>query len=236
MELKIGESKTVKLSFWLKGVDITCEGNGISIARQNGTAVLNVSDNKCRKVYAAVLLGKIKDVNAFGVTVKVHSKSRWLLSVGSLRFVIDFAGKKAATNVLGLLILGSAEWGENVQIPWRADYLPLFGLPQPPEELDRNTAELFWKWFHGSEADIIRLLGGNKKESRAVFRQVNLWLCPVFPYIKGKQMDFDLRCKDDGNLFIVCHGGDERLKEDAEAFGKMIPEALAGQWKIVVTE
>ena len=236
MKLEIGESKIVKLPIWLKAGDVSCGENGVWIARQNGNAVLNISDKKCRKVFAAVLLGQIKDINQFGIHVKAHSGSKMLVSVGAIRILIDFGAKKAATNVLGLLILGSAEWGENVQIPWRADYLPLFGLPLPPEEMDRNTAEVFWKWFHGSETDIIRLLGGNKKESRAVFRQVNLWLCPVFPYLKGKQMDFDLRCKGEENLFILHCGGNERLMADAEEFGKMMPEPLKDQWKFVVTE
>lgn len=234
MELKIGESKTFKLPFWLKGVDITCEGKRLSLDRQGNFAVLRALSGK--KICAAVTLGLIKDVNQFGVTVKAHSKSKLLASVGSVRIVIDFAAKKAATNVLGLLILGSAEWGENVQIPWRGDFMPLFGLPQPPEELDRSTAEVFWKWFHGSETDIVRLLGGSKQESRAVFRQVNLWLCPVFPYLKGKQMDFDLRCRGEEKLFIFCHGGSERLAADGAEFGKMMPVALADQWKFVIKE
>lgn len=236
MELKIGESKTFKLPIWLKAVAVSCEENGVWIARQNGNAVLNFSDKKCRKVYAAVLLGTIRDVNQFGIQVTAYSKNKMLVSVGSIRILIDFAAKKAATNVLGLLVYGTAAWGENVQIPWRADFLPLFGLSQPADDLDRNTAEVFWKWFHGSETDILRLLGGSKQESRAVMRQVNLWLCPVFPRIRGKQMDFDLRVKGEEYLFIIRCGGSEELKHDAEEFAAMLPEALAKQWKVVVTE
>lgn len=236
MELKIGETKTAKLPIWLKAVEFRCEENGVWISRQNGNAVLNISDRKCRKIYAAVLLGTIKDVNRFGVQVTAYSKNKVLVSVGSIRIVADFAAKKVATNVLGLLVYGTAAWGENVQIPWRTEFMPLFGLPQPGEELDRNTAEVFWKWFHGSETDIVRLLGGTKLESRAVMRQVNLWLCPVFPRIKGKQMDFDLRCKGEEYLFIIRAGGNGALKQDAEEFAAMLPEALAKQWKVVVTE
>ena len=236
MVLKIGESKTVKLPFWLKGVDIFSEGYCLSLDRQGDFAVLQVWNGKRKELLAAVMLGQVKDVNEFGLTVKIHSQSRWLASVGSMRLVIDFGAKKAATNVLGQRILGSAKWGENAQIPWRTDFLPLFGLPQPSDEMDRNTAEVFWKWFHGSETDIIRLLGGTKQESRAVFRQMNLCLCPVFPRFKGKQMNFDLRCKEEGNLFIIHCGNDELLKADAEAFADMIPEPLKEQWKVIVTE
>lgn len=236
MKLQIGESKTTKLPFWLKGVDFKCENNSLSLDRQGDFAVLRVWSGNRKNVLAAVMLGRVQDVNQFGMTVKIHSQSRWLVSVGSMRLVIDYGAKKAATNVLGQVILGSAQWGENVQIPWRADFLPLFGLPQPPEELDRNTAEVFWKWFHGTETDIIRLLGGTKQESKAVFRQMNLWLCPVFPRFKGKQMNFDLRCKGEENLFIIRCGNDELLKADAEEFANMLPEPLKEQWKVIVTE
>lgn len=236
MKLQIGESKTIKLPFWLKGVDVSSEGNSISLDRQGDFAVVYVWRGKRKNILAAVTLGLVKDVNEFGLTVKIHSKSRWLLSVGSMRLVIDFGAQKAATNVLGQRILGSSAWGENVQIPWQADYMPLFGLPLPPNEMDRNTAEVFWKWFHGSETDIIRLLGGTKQESRAVFRQVNLCLCPVFPYLKNKWLNFDLRCKEEENLFILYHGGNEQLMADAAAFGEMMPEALAGSWKFVIAK
>lgn len=236
MKLNIGESATLKLPIWLKAVEASCEENGVWISRQNGNAVLNISDKKCRKVFAAVLLGQIKDVNQFGIQVTAHSKNKMLVSVGSIRILIDFAAKKAATNVLGLLVYGTAAWGENVQIPWRLEFLPLFGLPQPENTMDPSTAELFWKWFHGSETDIVRLLGGSKQESRAVMRQVNLWLCPVFPCVKGKQMDFDLRVKGEEYLFILRAGGNEQLKREAEAFAAMMPEALAKQWKFVITE
>lgn len=236
MELKIGESKTVKLPFWLKGVDIRCENNGLTLLRQGQIAVLNVTDRKFRETFAAVRLGYVSDLNQYGMTVKAQSRTRMIVSVGAVKIVVDYAAKKAAANVLGMVFYGSAQWGEQVQIPWQADFMPLFGLPQPSEELDRNTAEVFWKWFHGSEADIVRLLNGTGKESKMVFRQVNLWLVPVFPYIKSKWIDFDLRCKGEEKTFFIYHKGNERLKADAEEFAAMMPEGLAIGWKVVVTE
>lgn len=236
MELKIGESRTFKLPFILKAVDMTCEGNGLRLERRGNAAYLNVNNGNRRTVYAAISLGPIKELNAVGFTVKAHSKTRMLFSVGAVKFVIDYAAKKASTNLLGLRIAGSKEWGEHVQLPWRSEYLPLFGLPMPPEEMDRNTASLFWQWFHVNETDIIKMLNGGKKESKSILRQIDLWLCPVFPYVKSSRIDFDLRCKDEELTFIFYHGGDEKLKEDAARFAEMMPEALAKQWDFVIEE
>lgn len=236
MELKIGESKTFKLPFILKAMDMLCEGNGLRLERKGQNAILNVNNGSRRTVYASVPLGRIKDLNEVGFTVKAQSKTRMLFSVGAVKFVIDYAAKKVATNLMGLGIAGSKEWGDHVQIPWRGEFMPLFGLPLPPEEMDENTARLFWQWFHVNETDILRLLNGTKKESRSVLRQVDTWLCPVFPYVKSNQIDFDI-CSREGELaFTFRHGGNERLAADAEIFGQMMPEGLTKTWKFSVEE
>lgn len=236
MDLKIGESRTFKLPFILKAVDMLCEGNGLRLERKGQNAVLNVNNGSRRTVYAAVPLGRIKDLNEVGFTVKAQSKTKMLFSIGAVKFVIDYAAKKVSTNLVGLLIYGSKEWGEAVQIPWRGEFMPLFGLPLPPEEMDRNTAGLFWQWFHVNESDIIRMMNGSKKESKSVLRQIDLWLCPVFPYVKSNRIDFDLRCKDEDLTFIFYHGGNDKLMEDAAVFGEMMPEPLAKQWIFVIEE
>lgn len=236
MELKIGESKSFKLPFILKAIDILCEGNGLRLETSGGNIYLYANNGSRRNKYCTIPLGYKRDLKGVEYTVKAQSKTRLLFSVGAVKFVIDFAAKKAATNLIGLGIYGSKEWGDNVQIPWRAEYLPLFGLPLPPMEMDRNTAGLFWQWFHANEADIVRLLNGTKKESKAVLHQIDLWLCPVFPYVKSSKIDFDLECKDSGHTFSFYHGGDEQLKEDAAAFGAMMPEGMERQWKFVVEE
>ena len=237
MELKIGESRTFKLPIWLKAVDIICEGNGLRLERQRGgIACLNVNNGRRSIAYAAIPLGRVKDLNEFGYTVKAQSKTRMLFSVGTVKFVIDYAAQKVSTNLLGLRILGSKEWGDHVQMPWRAEYMPLFGLPMPPAEMDQNTAALFWQWFHMNEADIVKMVNGSKKESKSIFRQIDLWLCPVFPYVKGNLIDFNLTCEESGHTFVFYHGGNEQLKEDAAAFGEMMPEGMRRQWRFVIEE
>lgn len=236
MELKIGESKIFKLPIWLKAVDVTCEKNGLRLERKSGNAVLYVNNGSRRTAYAAIALGSLKDLNEFGFTAKAHSKTRMLFSVGSVRFVIDYAAKKVATNLIGLRAVGSKEWGDYVMNPWRAEYQTLFGLPVPPMEMDRNAAQLFWQWFHANEVGIISMRNGGKKEAKSIFQQIDLWLCPVFPYVKGSQIDFDLICKEGDNTFIFRHGGHEKLMEDAPAFGALMSENMANRWKFVIEE
>lgn len=236
MKLEIGESKVIKLPFWLKGVDVIHEKNGLSLMRQGQYAVLNATNQYGRAVYASVPLCLVKDLNQVGLTVKVHSKTRMIANAGAVRIVVDFASKKVAVNVLGMLAQGSKEWGDHVQIPWQADYMALFGLPIPADDMDMAFAQLFWQWFHNNETDILRLLKGNSKENKTVMRQINLWLNPVFPYVKTKWLDFDIRCKEEEYLFTINCAGNERLKADVAVFGEMIPDALKGQWHLIIKE
>lgn len=237
MKLNVGEeSKVIKLPFWLKGVDVYCGKNLVSLDRQNDCAYLKIATGSRRNTCAVFPLGRVKELNAHGFHVKAHSASRMLVWVGRAMFVIDFTARRAATNVLGLRAYTTGGWGDHVQNPWKASYLSMFGEPLPPDELDRGVAELFWKWFANNEVDIIQLLGKGKKEEKEVFYQTNLWLCPVFPYAKNNQINFDLRVKDDDRSFVFIHGGNEKLMADAAEFAKMIPENLAKRWKFVIEE
>lgn len=57
MELKIGESKTFKLPFWLKAIDVACEKNGLRLERKSGNAILYVNNGSRFNTYAGVPLG-----------------------------------------------------------------------------------------------------------------------------------------------------------------------------------
>lgn len=236
MELKIGESKTFKLPIWLKAVDINYEKNGLRVERKNGNAILYANNGSRFTSYAGIPLGPIRELNAVGFTAKAHSKTRMLFNVGAVKFVIDYAARKVSTNLVGLRVGGSKEWGDNVQAPWRAEYQTLFGLPMPPMEMDKDTARLFWQWFNVNEADIVKLVNGSKKESKSIFQQIDLWLCPVFPYVKGSLIDFDLKCGDGDNTFIFRHGGHAQLMADADEFAAQMPENMAKRWAFVIEE
>ena len=237
MVLNLGETKSFKLPLMLKAIDIMHEGNGLRLERQRGGILcLNVNSGRRKDAFAAIPLGPAKELNAVGMNVKALSKSRTLFWVGNVRFVIDYNAKKVATNLLGLRIFGSKQWGENVQMPWRGEFQTLFGLPAPAPEMDRNTAQLFWQWFNNHEAEIISLINGTKKEAKAVTQQINLWMAPVFPYAKANEIGFDLNCGDGDNTFIFCHGGNENLMAEAEEFASLMPENMAKRWEFIVQE
>lgn len=237
MVLNLGETKSFKLPLMLKAMDFIYEGNGLRLERQRGGVLcLNVNSGRRKDAFAAIPLGPAKELNAVGMNVKVHSNSRILFWVGNVRFVIDYNAKKVATNLLGLRIFGSKQWGENVQMPWRGEFQTLFGLPKPPAEMDRGTAQLFWQWFNNHEVEIIDLINGTKKEAKAVSHMITLWMAPVFPYTRANELDFELKCADGDNTFIFCHGGNEQLMAEAEEFHSLMPENMAKRWEFVVTE
>ena len=235
MNLNVGESKDFKVPFWLKGVDVACGRNFISVDRKGGYAYLKMGTGSIRNVSATIPLGPMKDLNEHGFHVKAHSATRMLVNVGRVLFVVDYAARKVSTNVVGLRAYGGGDWGDHVQTPWRGSYMSLFGQPLPPDEMDKGLAKLFWNWFANNEVDIIRLLGEGKKEEKEVFHQTDLWLCPVFPYAKASQINFDLRCREDDRSFIFIPGT-QRLREDAEAFAALMPEMLARRWKFIIGE
>ena len=237
MELKIGETKTVKLPFVLRAQDFYCEGNGLRLERNNkGFINLYANDGSRRKRFCNIPMGYAKDLKGVSYTVKAQSKSRLLFSVGNIRFVIDFAAKKVATNLIGFSIYGSKEWGDQVQMPWRGDFQPLFGLPAPAMEMDQKTAELFWQWYIVNEPSIVDIASKSRKDAKNVMRHVELWLYPVFPYVKNNKLKFEIACNEKSRVFTFFCGDDEQLRKDAELFGQMMPDILKKDWEFVVEE
>ncbi|MBQ7802173.1 MAG: hypothetical protein IJ375_07625 [Oscillospiraceae bacterium] len=236
MELKVGESKTFTLPFILKAVDCQCGKNGLRLERSGGFVTLYVNNGNRRTRYCAMPLGTAKDLKGQQYTVKAQSGTRMLFSVGAVKFVIDYAAKKASTNLVGYRITSSKEWGDNCQLPWKAEYLPLFGQPLPPAEMDKAVAELFWKWFWENESAIKELAAGNRKQGKLLESQVELWLCPIFLYAKREELDFKIVCTERGGTFCFYPGDNEKLCADAEVFGTLMPELLARDWEYIIEE
>ena len=234
MSMNIGEEKSAKLPIWLKALDFVHENNGLRLERFNGNLNLYVNDGSRRKRFCTMSLGRASDFKGFPFHAKVQSKSRMLFWVGRVRFVIDFAAKKVATNLVGFQVAGSKEWGEDVQMPWRAEFMPLFGDPMPPMEMDEAAGQLFWHWFHMKEASIVDLVGQGRKEAKIVLKQIDLWMAPVFPYVKPGQTGVELRCSDDGHTFLLKCGGNGQLWEDADKFAALMPEGLQRMWSFKV--
>ena len=236
MSMKIGEEKSAKLPIWLKALDFNYENNGLRLERFKGCLHLYVNDGSRRNRFCAMALGQASDFKGFDFHAKVQSKTRMLFWVGRVRFVIDYAARKVATNLVGFQVAGSKQWGEDVQMPWRAEFMPLFGDPMPPMEMDEGAGKLFWQWFHMKEASIVDLMEKGRKEAKIVYKQMDLWMAPVFPYAKPGQAGVVLNCGNDGHTFLFQCGGNEKLLEDAEKFGALMPEGLRRVWKFEVEE
>ena len=236
MSMNIGEEKSAKLPIWLKALDFTHENNGLRLERFNGNLNLYVNDGSRRKRFCTMFLGRAADYKGFPFNAKVQSKNRMLFWVGKVRFVIDFAAKKVATNLMGFQIAGSKEWGDDVQMPWRAEFMPLFGDPMPPMEMDENAGKHFWQWFHLKEGSIVELVEKSRKDAKIVYKQFDLWLAPVFPFAKPGQIDVTLNCSNDGHTFTLHCGGNEKLFEDADKFAALMPEGLRRMWTFVAEE
>lgn len=236
MSMNIGQEKAAKLPIWLKALDFVHEQNGLRLERFNGNLYLYVNNGSRRKRFCTMALGRASDFKGFPFHAKVQSKTRMLFWVGKVRFVIDYANKKVATNLVGFQVAGSKEWGDDVQMPWRAEFMPLFGDPMPPMEMDENAGKLFWQWFHLKEGSIVELIETGRKEAKVVYKQMDLWLAPVFPYAKPGQIGVALHCSNDGHIFTLQCGGNEQLLKDAENFGALMPEGLQTVWKFVVEE
>lgn len=236
MKLNLGESTVITVPFWKKGVDVSYEGNIVSIDRKRDNAYLMVAVGKLRNTCVNIPLGPIKELNERGFNVKIQSKTRIIVSVGKAMFVVDYAAKKVATSVVGLRAYGVGEWGDYVQAPWRGDYPALFGLPAEEDDMNLNNAKMFWYWFRVNETDIIKMLNMGKKEEKSVYFQTHLWLSPVFPYVKPSAIQFDLRLSDEKHALVFHHGGDEQLLEDAPALGGMMPEELVSRWTFEIEE
>ena len=230
MKLNLGESTVIKVPFWKKGVDVSYEGNILSIDRKHDNAYIMVAVDKLRNTCVNIPLGPIKELNQRGFQVKIQSKTRIIVSVGKALFVADYAAKKVATNVVGLRAFGVGQWGDTVQAPWRNEYLPLFDQPARADDIDMNGAKMFWYWFGVNETDIIQMLNKGKKEEKSVYYQTHLWLSPVFPYAKPNAITFDLVPGDDKHTFVFHHGDNEDLMEDAAVLGGLMPEDLASRW------
>ena len=236
MSMNIGQEKAAKLPIWLKALDFVHEKNGLRLERFNGNLYLYANNGSRRKRFCAMPLGRASDFKGFPFHAKVQSKTKMLFWVGRVRFVIDFAAKKVATNLVGFQVAGSKEWGEDVQMPWRAEFMPIFGDPMPPMEMDENAGKLFWQWFHLKEGSIVELMETGRKEAKIVYKQMDLWLAPVFPFAKPGQIGVVLNCSNDGHTFLFRCGSNEQLLKDAEKFGALMPEGLQRVWKFEVEE
>ena len=59
-------------------------------------------------------------------------------------------------------------------------------------------------------------------------------ICPVFPYMPGDMVHFELGFHKGAGEFFFFHNDEEKLRCDAEAFAAMLPEELRERWSVIL--
>lgn len=234
--MEIGEIKKFKMPITRRSMKFVCGDNALMLENQWGTWHLMAKDAKCKTLYCDIPLGDAKILRNVEYGIYAHSKGKMLATVGKIMYVFDFAGRKAATNLLGIRIFGSQAWGENVQHPWRAEYLGLFGLEVPELKFDPIAGELFWKGFSESEQAIISMIREGKDRAKVLRQQLWIWMCPAFPYEKCGNIRFQISCTATENEFVFHHLNKPQLMEDAVTFKGMMPDYIAERWNFIIEE
>lgn len=231
MILEVGKAGKARFIRGIKKTNIfECGPNGMVLERENNFVTLYISNNRCSKIYAKVLLGdnRILKTNKFmGVA---YSENIMLLESKEYLVVVDFGERKIAVNREDVQVVGSEAWGEDPRMPWKPGYDAMFGgpaaLPAQERGMDREAAREFWDWFVYNEIVLVNLLAQGGEDAEKANRRVADKLTPVFPYEKARDVEFRLDLNGEKSEFVLYHFNKEQMKADAEEFGAMMPESL----------
>lgn len=228
MELKIGESQSVKFGLFKNRFLFESGDRGFVLEKDHGGICLYATDGAHENIFCAMPMGRIRELKLLPFHIHCYDHQKLLCAVGRALFVVDFAGKWAATNVDGFRVFGSDHWGESCQRLWEPEYVKLFGLPMEDMGLDTAAAERFWQWFAENEQTIAERLGS--ENAMEVVNLVDERICPVFPYAPREAVQFQLGWNEGAGEFFFFHSNHKKLMADGEAFGKMMPEDLQERW------
>ena len=98
------------------------------------------------------------------------------------------------------------------------------------KNMNEEAAKAFWVWFEERQSWIIDCI---VKNDAAFVWAIDERLKPVFPYFK-KELEFQLGYNDGIGEFFFFHFDKKELARDAEALGKMMPNAVARNWKFIL--
>lgn len=98
------------------------------------------------------------------------------------------------------------------------------------KSMNEEAAKAFWVWFEEQQAWIIDCI---VKNDDAFIWAIDERLKPVFPYFK-KELEFQLGYNDGIGEFFFFHFDKKELVRDAEALGKMMPSAVAKNWRFIL--
>lgn len=100
------------------------------------------------------------------------------------------------------------------------------------KKMNEEAAKSFWVWFQDQEKRIIDCIA---KSDSAFVWAIDERLKPVFPYFKG-ELEFQLGYNDQKGEFFFFHFGKKGLMRDGETLGKMMPPAIANNWRFILEE
>lgn len=232
MELKIGGVEQVCFSLFKKRFLFESGDRGLVLEQADGVVCLYATDAAHSKILCAMPMGRVRDMKKLTYFVFAPDEHKLLAAVGRALFVMDFTEKWAASNLENYKIYGSDHWGQECQKDWQSNYMPLFGLPDEDAPMDEAAARNFWTWFAENEAKIIEKLSGSGAVE--VIGWVDEKICPVFPYMPGDMVHFELGFNSGAGEFFFFHNDDEKLRADGEIFAAMLPEELKDRWTVKV--
>lgn len=235
MVLEVGRAGKVRFIRGIKKTNIfECGENGMVVERENNIITVYATDSRCSKIYAAAVLGTNRELRKHKFVGIAYSRDKILLDGGDILVVVDYAAHTVAVNKPEIEVRGSKHWGENVRTYWRNAYNGMFGLPAGQNlEMDREAALSFWQWFDENELEITEKVSAGGEGAQEMIQQIDSHLCPVFPYEKAENIEFQLGANDGVNEFFVYHYNKLQLKTDAEALGDMMPESLRENWQYI---
>ena len=232
MELKIGGMERVSFSLFKKRFLFESGDKGLVLEQADGVVCIYATDASHSKILCAMPLGRIRDMKKMTYFVFNPDENKLLIAVGRALFVMDFTEKWAAANLENYKIYGSDHWGQDCQKPWQGSYMKLFGLPDPDAPMDEAAARDFWAWFVENEQRIIEKLSGSG--AMEVIGWVDEKICPVFPYVDGDMVHFELGFNNDRGEIFLFHNDDEDFRRDYAAFAAMLPEELKVRWTVTL--
>lgn len=103
--------------------------------------------------------------------------------------------------------------------------------------MDTAAAERFWAFFAQEQEHFIDILSGDDARAKQVLiGAVDELLCPVFPYEKSENVQFELGSNDGVHEFHLFHSGLMPLAKDMHALCEMMPEAVSSVWTVSLSE
>lgn len=253
MILEVGKAGKARFVRFIKKTNIfECGPNGLVLEREKNIITLYVTNSRCSEIYCVIPLGGNEILKKNKFVGAAFSPEIMLLDGGDIMVVVDFAQKKVAVNKPEITVTGKRDWADSPRMEWRPEFNAMFGLAagtalaeenpetsaptaeapaaEKPTGPDEKALEYFWNWFVTHETEIEEKTDEGGEAAELLNARIRIQLSVVFPYEKPENIEFHIGAGEEKNEFAVYHFNKERMKQDAEALGEKLPEALAERW------